>query len=124
MARATFRQYKNKRIYCIDYSNLKYEDEFLHAIDETNLFRSQNLVGQPVKSILMLVDLTNSFVHGNIFNRLKESGSATKPFLKKQAVVGLTPGKAALLKIFNLFIKDELKPFNTVNEALDWLIRD
>lgn len=124
MGKASFKQFKGKQIYYIDYSNLKNEEEFLNAINETNLFRKQNIENKPLKSQLMLVDLTNSFVIGNVFNRLKESGSATKPYLKKQALVGLTPGKAAMLKIYNMFIKDTLNAFNTANEAIEWLAKE
>ncbi len=124
MGKASFKQYKGKQIYFVDYSNLKTEEEFLQAINETNLYRKQNIENQPLKSQLMLVDLRESYVIGNVFNRIKESGNLTKPFLKKQAVVGLTPGKAAMLKIYNIFIKDTVKSFNTAEEALEWLIKE
>jgi hypothetical protein len=30
--------------------------------------------------------------------------------------------KSLLLKSYNLFVKDKLKPFNTMEEALDYLV--
>ena len=122
--KASFIQYKNKQIYYIDYANIKNELEFLEAIEQTNTFRKQFIVDKPLESQLMLVDLTNSFVIGQVFERLKESGIATKPYLKKQAVVGLTPAKSAMLRIFNLFVQRKMSPFKTVDEAMDWLIED
>jgi len=124
MEKASFKQYKGKQIYFVDYSNLKTEEEFLKAINNTNQFRKQNIENKPLKSLLMLVDFRNSYVIGNVFNRLKESGALTKPFLKKQAMVGLTPGKAAMLKIYSIFIKDVVNSFNTNEEALEWLIKE
>ena len=46
-----------------------------------------------MRDILMLVDLSNSFVYGEGFEELKHSGKELKPLSKKRAVVGLNKAK-------------------------------
>ncbi len=122
--RAYFKEYKEVMIYHIDYSSLRTEKDFLEVLDFTNKFRKENLETKNVGSQLMCVNMTDSFVFGEIFKRLKVAGKAAKPYLRKQAVVSVFGGKKVFLKLYNLFVSSDLKAFATMEEALEWLIND
>jgi hypothetical protein len=76
------------------------------------------------RNLLMLVDITGSFVYGEVLEEIKKAGKFTKELTAKEAVVGITGGKKILLKIVQTLTNMNLKVFNTVNEAKDWLVSD
>ncbi len=120
---ARFIEYKGKEIYFVDYTNIKTTEEFLEVIKKTNAFREQaRAMGK--KDILLLVDFTGSYVYGEALDALKKSGKITKELTKKEAVVGVTGAKKILLQIAQVFTGMQLRPFDTVEEAKEWLVRD
>ncbi len=117
---ASFIEHKGREIYFIDYSHIKTTEAFLEVIKGTNAFR-EKVKASGRKDILMLVDVTGSYVYGEVMEALKRSGKATKPITRKEAVVGITGAKKTLLSIFRLFTGLQLRPFNTIDEAKEWL---
>ncbi len=124
MERTFFREFKNKIIYNVDYSNIKSEQEFLAVLDITNAFRVENIENKEHKSQLMFINIQNSFIIGKSFERLKEAGNKAKPYLKKQAVLGISGTKQVFLNLYNKIIGGEMRAFSTEEEALEWLILD
>lgn len=122
MDRASFVEYKGKQIYFINYTNIKSETDFMAAIRETNEFRKKVMLDGK-KDLLMLVDFTNSYVLGDVLKELKRSAAETKPITKKSAVVGITGSKKVLLNIVNSVTHIGSKPFDTIEEAKEWLIK-
>jgi hypothetical protein len=123
MARgAQFITHKGKEIYFVDYSNIKTNEEFLKTIKETNAFR-EKITASGKKNLLMLVDITGSYIYGEVLDEIKRSGKLTKPLTKKEAVVGLTGGQKILLQFFQMFTKMQLKVFDTQDDAKEWLIK-
>ena len=120
---AQFINYNNKEIYFIDYSNIKSNDEFLKTIKETNSFR-ENLVQLGKKNLLMLVDVSGSFVYGEVLDELKRAGRLTKAITKKEAVVGVTGSKKILLQIIQTFTNMKLKVFDNIEDAKNWLVKE
>jgi hypothetical protein len=120
---ASFVEYGGKQIYYVDYSNIKTNDEFLAIIKQTNAFR-EKVKAEGKRNLLMLVDITGSFVYGEVLEEIKKAGKFTKELTAKEAVVGITGGKKILLKIVQTLTNMNLKVFNTVNEAKDWLVSD
>lgn len=120
--RASFITYKGTEIYFVDYRNIKKTEEFLEAIEGTNKFR-EGLKKEGRKDLLMLVDVTGSFVFGDILDRLKKSKKETVPLLKKSAIVGVSGSKKILLNIVNAFTNFESKAFDSQEDALNWLIK-
>jgi hypothetical protein len=121
MDNAKFIFYREKEIYFIDYSNLKAEADFLQAIKITNSFR-EKVKASGKKDLLMLVDVSNSFISEQIFSDLKKSGQLSKDIVKRTAVVGVKGVKKTLLDIYNVFIPLKVKPFEDLEEAKNWLI--
>jgi hypothetical protein len=122
MERASFIIHKGKEIYFIDYTNIKLEDEFLDAIKSTNLFR-EKVKASGKKDLLMLVDISNSYVYGHAFTEMKRSGILTQGITKRTAVVGVSSTKKTLLEIMNAFTSLNIKSFESIDEAKNWLVR-
>ncbi len=76
--RAEFINHEGKEIYYVNYANIESTQDFLKAIKSTNKFREENIQDKK-KDLLMLVDITNSYVYGDILSELKRSGKLTKP---------------------------------------------
>jgi hypothetical protein len=118
---AKFIEYKGKEIYYVDYTDIKTNGEFMDVIKLTNAFR-EKVKAEGKKDLLMLVDVTGSFIYGDVLNEVKNAGKLTKEITKKEAVVGITGGKKILIKIFQTFTNMNLKVCDTVEEAKEWLI--
>ncbi len=57
----------------------------------------------------MLVDISGSFVYGDVLTEIKKAGKITKEMTLKEAVVGISGGKKILLKIVQSFTNMNLK---------------
>jgi len=94
------------------------EKEFINVIDEAKEF-----ILNAGKNLLILVDVTDSYGNSSIVKRMKEDGKLEKPFVSKEAVIGVTGLKEVFLKGINLFSKQNIRPFPTIEEAKDWLVK-
>lgn len=110
-------EHKDKQILLADYSNLETE-EIVTVIEESKNF----VVNLDKYEIIHLVDVRNSHADRNVLNALKESAKMYKPYTKKTAVIGVTEIQKVLLKVVNTFSGLDVKLFNTIEEAKDWLV--
>jgi len=118
---AQFVEYKGKSIYYVNYSDIKTNEEFMSVIKQSNGFR-EKVKSEGRKNLLMLVDISGSFVYGDVLTEIKKAGKITKEMTLKEAVVGISGGKKILLKIVQSFTNMNLKVFDTIEEAEDWLV--
>jgi hypothetical protein len=118
---AQFVEYKGQSIYYVDYSNIKSNDEFMSVIKQSNSFR-EKVRSEGKKDLLMLVDISGSFVYGDVLTEIKKAGKITKELTLKEAVVGISGGKKILLRIVQSFTNMNLKVFDSIDEAKDWLV--
>jgi hypothetical protein len=118
---AQFIEYKGQSIYYVDYSNIKSNDEFMSVIKQSNSFR-EKVKSEGKKDLLMLVDISGSFVYGDVLTEIKKAGKITKELTLKEAVVGISGGKKILLKIVQSVTNMNLKVFDSIDEAKDWLV--
>ncbi len=109
--------YKEKEILCIDYINLKGQ-EIVNLIPVV----TQLMFDDYDKDLLLLIDLTNSFVNKETVDAFGESGKKVKPILKKTAVLGITGLKKVLLNTVNKISNAGAKAFTSDEEAKEWLI--
>jgi hypothetical protein len=122
MARgASFVEHKGRMIYFVDYSNIKSNEEFLATIKQTNAFREKTRA-EGKRDLLMLVDFTGSYVYGEVLEEIKKAGKITKELTAREAVVGITGGKKILLRIVQTITQMNLRVFDTIEEAKDWLV--
>jgi hypothetical protein len=120
---ARFIEYKGREIYFVDYTNIKSTEEFLIIIKGTNAFR-EKVKAEGKRNILMLVDVTGSYIYGEALEAIKMSGRISKELTSKEAIVGITGAKRILLQIAQLFTGMQLRPFDTLGEAQEWLIQE
>jgi len=118
---AQFVEYKGKSIYYVNYSDIKTNEEFMSVIKQSNGFR-EKVKSESRKNLLILVDISGSFVYGDVLTEIKKAGKITKEMTLKEAVVGISGGKKILLKIVQSFTNMNLKVFDTIEEAEDWLV--
>ncbi len=113
-------EYKQKQILYVDYSNFLNTDETIKTILNVNDFiKKYNKY-----NLLILVDVRNSFVDEKIIvEALKNNALIIKPYIKKAAVVGVTTTQQVILTIVNVFSGLGIKPFYTLEEAKDWLVK-
>ena len=111
-------EHNGREILYVDYSGL-YDEELANATFEVNDFFKK--LGKD--EILILVDVRNSFANEKLtVEALKKNATIAKPYAKKTAVIGVTKTQDVILTVVNMFTGLGLKPFNTVEEAKDWLI--
>ena len=111
-------EHKGKEILYIDYSGL-YDEELINATLEVNDFLKK--LGK--HEILILVDVGNSYANEKwAVDALKKNAITAKPYTKKTAVIGVTKTQEVILTVVNMFSGLEVKPFNNIEEAKDWLI--
>jgi chemotaxis signal transduction protein len=119
-SRIRWTEHKEKLILYIDYSNLLNTDETIKTILEVNDFIKK--LGK--YELQMLVDVRNSNVNEKIVvDALKNNALTVKPYVKKAAVVGVTTIQEVILTVVNMFSSLGLKPFETIDDAKDWLIK-
>ncbi|MHA1969480.1 MAG: hypothetical protein ACW964_16995 [Candidatus Hodarchaeales archaeon] len=112
-------EHKEQTILYLDYSNFSNTDETINTIQEVNDYIKK--LGK--YELLLLVDVRNSYANEKIIvNALKQNATIVKPYVKKATVVGVTYSQQVILTVVNMFSSLGLKPFDTIDEAKDWLI--
>ena len=105
------------KILLTDYSGLNTKEIFNLMEKAIPYFENQ-----PPKSVLTLVDLTNTYIVGNLFKKGKEATAKTEQYIKKTAGVGMSKSKQILGNLLARVSKMETKLFSTREEAIKWLL--
>ena len=112
-------QYKGKRILFVDFSN-QLGDQAIATLDE-----EAKAMETWTEKGLILNDFHNSKASSAFMAHAKKLGKEV--FVRtvyKSAAIGLTGIQMILLQAYNNFTKDKIVPFNTEEEAKEWLIKD
>ncbi len=110
--------YKGQQILVCDYRNLRGK-EYINAIEENlSIANSSNR-----SDLLILTDIRDSVVDVDVSNKLKELAGDLKQITNKMAIVGLTGLKKLMLKFLNKIASMNIKPFEDINAAKEWLIQ-
>ena len=116
-ARVRFIRYKGKSILLQDFSNMRPGPEFFDAVRAAKAM----IASQPPKSVLTLLDATNSVFDAEVLSVLKDFAKANTPFMKSTTVVGITGLKAVGLIAVSRAAGRPIKPFATRDEAMEYL---
>jgi predicted ABC-type exoprotein transport system permease subunit len=111
--------YKGKEIVYADYRKTQSEQEMIDILEATNLFIMDENIPR-----LVLTNITGVFVLPDFLKKAKELGKQTKHLTVKTAIVGITGPKKTLLRFYNLFTDMDMKPFDTEEEAKEYLVND
>jgi hypothetical protein len=112
--------YKGKAIYITNWSDFHNEDDLIKAIWETTeLMKSMNK-----NELLELVIFKNSIVSKDVLLTMQKAAKVARPYNKKKAgVTDFSTTRLYILKTINLFSQDKIEPFNSEEEALEWLVK-
>ncbi len=110
--------YKGKKILHADFKDLKDKDAVLE-----NLERMKEHYLEAEDKILLLADLRGTFSNPEIMDKLKYYGKTVFHGRSvKRAVIGIVGVKKILLKAYNVFTSNEVIPFESEEEAKDYLV--
>ena len=110
-------RYKGKKILFVDYTNCATIDAMLHLLDD--------VVREYKKStdkFLVVNDFTNANASHEFVNFANKHKELFDEKTEKTAVLGITGLKKLLLNGYNVFVKKKQVPFNTKEEALEYLV--
>lgn len=112
-------EHEGKTIVFMDYSNLPVEQASLLADVSPKIIQKE-----PLNSVLFLIDVTEARYNPEIIEKLKRATKGNNPYVKKTAVVGVVGMKKILFNAIVLFSKRDIKLFDTVEEAKNYLVLD
>jgi len=112
--------HNGKKIYYTDWSNLISAGESLAAIKETSDF----ILSMNEYELLEIINVTNSFASVESLTELKRVAKLTSKFNRKKAIVGISSAKKILLNSVNRIAGTNIRAFDTLEEAKDWLTNE
>lgn len=125
MNRVNIIDYKGKKIIYINNINATKEENLQNFYDFDKLVKTQ-----PLKSVLLLHDITNTTSSKESLEKWKNSSTEHEKYVIKNALVGVKGLRAAILMAYKTFTRlkglnaDEIiRAFNTQEEAKEWLIQ-
>ena len=109
--------YKGKKILYVQYTGLK-APEMLGLIKTA----SEMIVAAKSNQVLSLTDVTDCFVNQEFLDLSKKQSAITLQYTKKAAIIGIVGLKKVLLNGLNAFTSNPRVPFDTLQQAKDWLV--
>lgn len=108
--------HKGKKIIIIDLANCEIKE--IGGILET----AKTLVfSLPSQSVLAVTDVTGTKYNRETIRLMSDFASATAPYTKAGALVGVTDLKKVIYNTIMAIIKKNYPVFDTTDQALDWL---
>ena len=119
--RSTWLEHKGKKILYQDFSRNFYNS----AAVKTELEEVQKIVkAQPMNSVLVLSDFRDTNVGTDLLAAMNTASAATKVYVSKTAVLGVTGMKRKLADLLTAVTGQPLKYFDNLEAAKDWLAED
>ena len=113
----SFINYKGKKILFVDYTACKSIDEMIKLLDDIRL-----LYEKSNEMFLALNDFTGTYGSNEFMSKANKHKELFDRKTNKTAVLGITGIKRILLNGYNVFVKKKQVPFETKEEALEYLI--
>lgn len=113
--------YNGKKIFYCDYSNFQGD---IQALQIENDAVDAEFCQQPVNSVLSLSDLQNTVGSAEVVELFKKSASRTKPYARKQAVIGVSGIKRILAEAVVRVSGQRMTYFDDIQSAKDWLVAE
>jgi len=111
-------KHQGKEIIYIDYRGQS-EDEMIATASELREW----LLSEK-KYHLRLVNISDTFAKPRFTAYIRNLGKETKDIPMKAAIVGITGAKKVLLMGYNRIMSNSFKPFDSEEEALNYLIKN
>ena len=120
MERVRFITHQGKKVLLIDYSNLTDETEILQMVEQ----REFVVDSQPRNSVLTVINVAGAKFTKEVLTRVKEANVYDRPFVRRAALVGVGESQKAAVDAVSMFAKREWGMFETVDQALDWIVNE
>lgn len=112
----SFIVHKGKKILYIDYSGIKKREEMI-----ANLHEAVRQYKQTPENLRTLINVTDAAASKEWMAESKKYGKDLSGQTIKGAIIGVTGVKKILLQAYNAVSQGSLKPFESKDEALDYL---
>ena len=82
------------------------------------------VVAQPLDSVLVISDFRDTNVGSDLLSTMNTASAATKAHVRKTAVLGVTGMKRKLADLLTALTGQQLKYFDDIEKAKEWLTED
>jgi hypothetical protein len=83
----------------------------------------QYMGSAPEKTVLVLVDATETIISPEVLNQFKQvSSQAYGKLTTKTAILGMSGPRRTFLEIVSKFTQNKIVPFDDMQAAIDWLV--
>ncbi len=113
--------HKGKTIFCLDIAGLQVQDKpeiQKHVKNAKEIIRKHS-----PKSMLIITNVTNAGFDTEIANLIKEYAKNNTPYVKASAVIGVSGWQKIVLTAVKIATGREFYLTETVEEALEWLVK-
>lgn len=117
MSRTNIIDHQNKKIFFIDFSNLKSLDEIKTLIVEAQ----KHIHKQPSQSVLTLTNVENTHFNTEISDLFTDYIKSNKNYVKARAILGVSGLKLVLYNSFQKVTGSNMRAFPNIEEAKNWL---
>ena len=119
--RSTWIEHNGKKIFYQDFSRQFYNSAAVKA----ELEEVQKIVtAQPRDSVLVLSDFRDTSVGSDLLSSMNAASNATKEYVHKTAVLGVTGMKRKLADLLTALTGQPLKYFDDIEAAKEWLTQE
>jgi hypothetical protein len=119
--RSQWIEYNGKKIFYQDFSKLFFNSTAVKA----ELEEVQKIVkAEPKDSVLVLTDMRDTNVGSDLLPAMNAASTATKDYVHKTAVLGVTGVKRKLADLLTSLTGQPLKYFDDMEAAKRWLAED
>ncbi len=119
--RSEWIEYKGKKIFYQNFSKNFYNAAAVKAeLDEVQKI----VIAQPLNSALVLSDFRDTNVGSDLLSQMNAASAATKAYVHKTAVLGVTGMKRRLADLLIAITGQPLKYFDDIESAKNWLVED
>ncbi len=114
-------EHNGKKILYQDFSNLFFNTKAIQ--EELNQVQAA-VLSEPVNSVLIISNFTNTEITFELMPILNEASKKTKPHVRKTATLGVTGIKRTLGDLLSRITGQQLMYFTNEAEAKAWLTRE
>jgi len=112
---------QRKKIFYQDFSKLFFNS----SVVKTELEEVQKIVmAEPKDSVLVLTDLRDTNMGSDLLPAMNAASAATKDYVRKTAELGVAGVKRKLADLLTALAGQQLKYFDDIETAKNWLIEN
>lgn len=117
MERTKLIDYKGKRVFTIDFSNLKSLEEIRKVTQDAQKY----IHAQPPMSVITLTSVEETHFNNEIRDMFTEYIRSNKPYVKASAIIGVSGLKQIIYNSLLKITGRDTRSFSTFEQAIAWL---